>query len=218
MTTLRTAAAAAGVGAGQIEPVYRTSAFLNVGDDINPVGLGIDVVSIPASRLSYGVGVDDIVGALTREGEYLADSLDVVGDARFLRDEGPMVGISWAVTATAVRALDRRDLDLAPGPGDQYGQVWREVPSIEREIFRLASAPLFVVEDSPPAFHTAASVAAGGISTALYAVGHASAATIVLAPLAIFLITVAPIAGRAFGEYLEDLIRRLPGSGSRHDT
>lgn len=75
-----------------------------------------------------------------------------------------------------------------------------------------SQAPLFVVENSPPVFQNAGAMAVGGAATVTYALSDMSAATIVMTPVVMFLVTAAPIAGKAFGGYLEDLIRKLPGS------
>jgi hypothetical protein len=201
--------------ASDIAPVYQTAAFLNVGEELTPTGLSLNVLSIPASRLAYGVEIDQIAEALVREGEYSADSLSIVHQQRFIGEQGPMAALAWTVTAAAVRVLDRRDLDPAPGNIELYAeQVWPQLQAIEREILGASQASLFVLEQSPPRFGQAGSILTGGLATVSFALGHMSAATIVVAPLVIFLITAAPVAGRAFGEYLRDVIKRLPGAGS----
>jgi len=213
VTTVVRSAPGAGVGQAGVQPAYTTSGLINVGaSELEPVHMSVNVLSIPASRLELGIDASRITDVFTGEGEFLAEGLTQVGESRHLRDDAAMSAIAWAVTAASVRALNRLDLDVKPGPVDSYARVWHELGAIEREVFRLANAPLFVTENSPPKFKTAASFAGGGVATTLLMAGHLSAGTIVLAPLGIFLITAAPIAGKAFGEYLEDVIKRLPGS------
>lgn len=203
----------AGVGASGVEPVYRTSAFLNVGDDLRPVGLGLDVLSIPTSRFALGVDPTQIANALTGEDTFEANAPTILKQHRYLGETGPMIALSWTVTAAAIRALNRRDLDPEPGNLEGYADhVWAQLSQVESQILGASQAPLFVVENSPPVYQTAASITAGGVATVSFAAGHMTAATIVMTPVVVFLITAAPIAGKAFGEYLQDLIRKLPGS------
>jgi hypothetical protein len=206
--------ASAGVMASDVEPVYQTGAFLNVGDELKPAGLSLNVLSIPTSRLEFGVEIDEIVGALVREEEYSADAFSIVHQQRFIGDQAPMAALAWTVTAAAVRVLDRRDLDPPPGNIELYAEeVWPQLGTIEREVLGASQAPLFVLEQSPPRLGQAGSILTGGLATVSFALGHMSAATIIVTPIVIFLITAAPVAGRAFGEYLRDVIKRLPGGG-----
>jgi hypothetical protein len=218
MTLMPSRTASAGVSASDVKPIYRTSAFLNIGSDLEPSGLGLDVVSIPASRLGYGVEPSSLAAALEGGSGYSAESPTIRETERLMGAEALTSALAWTVTAAAARALGRDDLDPAPGRLNRYAHTWEDLsPLIEAQILGATAAPLFVIENSPPVFQTATDTATVGLATVSYASGHANAATLVVAATAIFVIHAAPIAGRAFGQYLSDVIERLPGS-NRRDT
>lgn len=98
--------ASAGVSASDADPVYQTSVYLNVGDELRPTGISVNVLSIPASRFALGVEPWQVQNALTGEGGS-AIGPTVVHQKRFLGDTGPMEALAWTATATAVRALGR---------------------------------------------------------------------------------------------------------------
>lgn len=209
----------AGVGASDIDPIYRTSAFLNVGTEFEPRGLALDVISIPASRMRYGIEPSSIASALQGErGGFSAYAPTISHTQRLIGQEALPTALAWTVTAAAARANNRMDLDPTPGGIDGYAATWGQIsPLIEAQILGAASASLFVTENSPPAFHSAANLSGVGIATVSYAAGEANAATLVVASGAIFVLYAAPIAGRAFGQYLADLIEKLPGSNAGPD-
>lgn len=216
MSVMGSRTQSAGVGAFDIDPIYRTNAFLNVGTEFEPRGLGLDVISIPASRLRYGIEPSNIAAALQGEsGGFSPHAPTIRNTQRIVGQEALPSALAWTVTAAAVRINHRLDLDPSPGGINGYADAWGQMgPLIESQILGAASAPLFVVENSPPVFHTAANLGGVGIATVSYAVGELNAATLVVASGAIFVIHAAPIAGKAFGQYLSDLIEKLPGSNA----
>jgi hypothetical protein len=214
--SVMTPASAAGLGAAAVQPIYSTHAMLNVGDELRVQAIGLSVTSVPASRLQLGVDPTTVLTALTEGTRFDPSAPSVIRQQRFVADQGAFAALAWTVTAAAVRLLDRRDLDPLPGgvdgPDSYTSAVWNELWRVEQEVISASRAHLFAVEQSPPVLQTAANIAVGGVSTVTYAVSDMGAATLVVAPLAMFLITAAPIAGKVFGEYLSDLIERLPGS------
>lgn len=198
-----------GVAASGAAPIYRTSTLLNVGTEQDPLGLGLDVMSIPASRTAHGISRASVASAIQADG----GGPEFFTSRRMVGIEAPTLALAWTITSAAAQLHHRDDIGVDPSDIDDYSAEWARLsPLLEDQIVDAIAAPLFVIENSPPVFQTASNWAGGTLATVSYASGHMSAATLLVVGGAIFVINAIPAPARALGDYVSDLIRRLPGS------